>query len=314
MRPTLTCLALAALFVLTPVVAPRTAADDRDEQEARSLAVRFMKRLRETGDFQPLVSEFFPEDFAARLRMFAREQSPDSELFHICKREVLLRADDADLRRAYVVLMNLWEQQQRLGDAAWQQAKLEDIIAGNATKKGEGDVWARHLKLTEESVPEEAFRIAETDPLLKATLDLVRPRGPEVPAAGGAQADEEEVLKAAEAKLRSAVVRDLARLRALTDKFERCVALLRGAVARLRAQTESLAAAHSVSMESLEDGRARDEFHVYKLESETLEEETFSLPAGSVLIRARIYPYEMAVARVRGRLTILAVYPDLDGD
>jgi len=325
MRPTLISLALAALVVLAPPARPHTQAGGPDEREAQALAVRFMKRLRQAGDFQPLVSEFFPEDFAARLRAAARELKPDSEFFHFCERGVLLRATDADLRRAYVALMNLWEQQDRLGDAALDYTKLEGKAGALDTTKGEDVIWSRYLKLARESVPAEALRIAETDPLLKASLnidamgeaatDLARAGGEDAPAAEGEErAGGEEELRAAEKRLKASAVRDLARLRALTEKFERCVELMRGAVARLRERAASLASVHSFNVESEEGGRRGEEFNVYKLESETLEEEAFGLPAGSVLIRARIYPYEMAVTRLEGRLTILAVYPDFDGD
>ncbi len=317
MRPTLISLALAALLVLAPVARPHTQAGDRDEQEAQGLAVRFMKRLHETDDFQPLVSEFFPKDFAARLRAAVRDASPEDSSFHFCAREVLLRAPDADLRRAYLALMNFWSQQERLGDAAWGRTQLEYKIArGVDTTKGDAGAWARYLRLTADSVPEEAFRIAETDPLLKTVIDftLLTAAVAEPAAEGAEPVDEAAEAKAIYERSRAAAVRDLARLRALTEKLERCAALLRGAAAKLRAQTQSLAAAHSVNAETVEGGRRGEEFHVYKLESETLEEEAFGLPAGSVLIRARVYPYEMAVARLEGRLTILAVYPDFDGD
>jgi len=325
MRPTLISLALAALIVLTPVVAPHASADDRDEQEARALAVRFMERLRDADDFGTLMKEFFPEDFAARVRAAVRETSAEDEFFFVCDRAVLLRATDADLRRTYVALMNFLSQQDRLADAAWVRVQLEEKMGG-ADSDGGGDPWARYLRLAADSIPEEAFRIAETDPLLKTALDpeLVRTAAERLGAEGTEPADAEAEAKAAAGeeaegeaaaeRARAAAVRDLPRLRALTEKLERLAALLRGAAAKLRAQTESLAAAYSVSAESLGKGLFDRELNVYKLESETLETPALGLPAGSVLIRARIYPYEMAVARVGGRLTILAAYPDFDGD
>ena len=317
MRRTLTIIAVAAaLLVVTTSAAPAARDEAADEREARGLAVKFMKRLRETNDFGPLAAEFFPSDFAGRLRAFVREQSPDDEAFTVCDREVLLRAADADLRRAYVALMNFWNQQDLLGDAALDHAKLENRLSDDGDAGRDWDqTWKRRGKIAAEAVPEEVFRIAESDPALKLMFELVGP-GEEsegASAAGpGAQGGEVES-EQDRARMRAASIRDLARLRAVVEKLERCVALLRPAIGKLRARTESLAASHGVPVQD-PAAPARDEFKVYKLESETLESGAFGLPAGEVMTEARVYPFSMVFARLGGRLTMLAAYPDFDGD
>jgi len=45
-----------------------------------------------------------------------------------------------------------------------------------------------------------------------------------------------------------------------------------------------------------------------------LEAGAFGLQAGALLIRTRIYPYEMALTRTNGKLEMLVAYPDFDGD
>lgn len=277
-----------------------------EEREARELAVRFVKRMRETNDFSVLASEFLPEDFTGRIKELVRSESPDNEIFFLCDREVLLQSDAGELHRAYVALMNFWNQGELLHDAAWEHVKVEYQIEGKDAIQEQGS-WDRYLKLREDAVPEEAFRIAQSDPLLDALFNFVRH---DVGSNEDEKSDQDE-----EAKIKAAGIHTTARLRAFTDKMERCFPLLRGGVEKLRSETATLRAVYRIdkSPEEIKKDSA-DEFHVYHLDSETLDAETFGLPKGALMIRARIYPYEMAMTRADGRLRIIAVYPDFDGD
>lgn len=273
-----------------------------EEREAREMAVRFMKRLRETDDFDPLVSEFFVSDFVERIRLFVRAENSHEDFFVLCEREVLLQASVEDLRRAYLALMNFWNQQDRLNCAAWDHVKVQYRTEGKDALQ-EQEAWGQHLKLREEAVSEEAFRIAQSDPMLDSLFNLVRE---------DKDGDDEESLADDDAKITAFAIHDVTRLRAFTDKLERTIPLLRRGAEKLRAD---IAPAHGASEKSQADElNPEDDFRIYHFESERLETETFGLPAGTMLIRARIYPYEMALARVDGQLKILAVYPDFDGD
>jgi hypothetical protein len=297
----LVLLALAALAAAArPCAADEGEMTDAEARAARALALRFMGRLRETDDFGPLVEEFFPAGFDERLRRFVGEAPGQGEEDFLVgfDRAALLRAEPNELRRAYVALLNFWNQHHLLGDAALDYARLQCEAAGEARPCG----WGPHYGLARGAVPEEAFRIAAADPLLGAMLDIIGDDG---------EAEEGEV---AEARVNAAAVRDPARLRSFTERLERCVPLLREAVAKLRADARSYAAAHSATKSYEDMVAAHAELKVYHLSDETLEEASFGLPAGALLIRARVYPYEMAIARAGGRLTILAVYPDFDGD
>lgn len=281
---------------------------DEDGREARSLALRFVKRLREADDFAPLVGEFFPEDFAARLRRVALETPAGGEddFLFLFDRAALLRADDAELRRVYVALMNFWNQRDLLGDAAFDYADLECGLAGGERHCG----WGRHFKLAREAVPEEASRIADGDPLFGALFESFF-----ADEEGGEEPSPAEQAARAEALM----IRDAARLRAFTDRVERFVALLRRATRKLRSEAKSLAAAHDAADDYTRTAAARGEPKVYHLKGGTVGEADpgargLGLPAGALLIRARVYPFEMAMTRAEGRLKILVVYPDFDGD
>ena len=282
---------------------------DEEGREARSLALRFMERLRETDDFGPLVAEFFPEDFAERLGRVVRDAPAggDDDFLFAFDRGLLARTDASELRRGYVAFLNFWNQQDRLGDAAFDYANLECGLAGRERPCG----WGRHYALAREAVPPEAFHLAATDPLLEALFGTVG----NDEAAGTGAASEAEQAAAAQALM----IRDAARLRSFIDKLERCVAPLRAARAKLRSEAHALAAAHDEAEEFRATVAARDELKVYHLKGETVGEDgrgagDFGLPEGALLIRARVYPFELAMTRAGGRLKILAVYPDFDGD
>lgn len=280
---------------------------EEQEREARELTVSFLKRLRETDDFAPLVSEFFPADFAQRLKQFIREMPADdaeSADRLPCDRALLLRTEDGELRRAYVALMNFWNQQELLHSVAFDYVKVEYKAKGRDASQEYQEAWTRHEVTAEKAVPEEAFRIAAHDPFIEALLRLVRADDGK-----GDDADSEKA-EADKAKFEAAYIRDAARLHLFINNLERIVALLRKAVAKLRSDAKSLAASHAIQ----EEAAAEEEFKVYHLDEDRLETAAFCLPAGAVVIHARVFPFEIVMTRAEGKLRILAAYPDVDGD
>ncbi|HEX6186064.1 MAG TPA: hypothetical protein VFZ44_19400 [Pyrinomonadaceae bacterium] len=312
-----TFFALALLLTAAPLRVTRAQADapaapeemtDEEEREARALALRFMKRLRETDDFAPLVGEFFPEDFVERVRSAIRETpvGGDGDFLFAFDRTVFERADAAELRRVYVATMNFWNQQELLGNAALDYANLECGVAGEKRPCS----WGRHFQLQREAIPAEAFHVAAGDPLFEALFEALLDEG----SAGPEPSTEEQA-----AWVEATMVRDPARLRAFTDRMERCVTFMREATGKLRSEAKSLAAVHSAADDYAALVAAREELKVYKLDDDMVGEEDagvyrLGLPEGALMIRARVYPFEMVMARVEGRLKILVVYPDVDGD
>lgn len=302
---------LLTLFAVPGLTgAPRAAREMTEEEgrEARSLALRFTERLRETDDFAPLVGEFFPEDFAERLKRAALETPAggDDDFLFLFDRAVLPRADASELRRGYVALMNFWHQRDLVGGAAFDYANLECGLAAGERPCGRG----RHFKLAREAVPGEASRIADGDPLFGALLASFFDDE-----AGGDEPSPEEQA----ARIEALMIRDVARLRAFTERMERFVPLLRRAAGKLRSEAKSLAAARGDAEEYAAIVAAREGLKVYYLKGETVGEadsgaRALGLPSGALLIRARVHPFELAMSCVQGRLKILVVYPDFDGD
>lgn len=280
---------------------------DDEEREARSLAVTFVQRLRETDDFAPLVAEFFPEDFEQRVKQFIRDAPPDDAeggLPILCDHALLLRSETGELRRLYVALMNFWNQQDLLHDAARDYALVKLKATGRDASIEHLQAWDRGSERARKAVSEEAFRVAKTDPFLKMMFILVRDDYDK----GDTNLEGDE--KALRARYEAAYIRDAARLHSFVEKLERSVVLLREGVSKLRADAKSLAASHVIEQEATRE----DNFKVYHVGDVTLEAPAFGLDAGALLIQARIFPFELAMTRVEGRLRILAVYPDTDGD
>lgn len=305
-------LTLVTLLAAAPTrVSAATELTDEDEREARELAVSFVKRLREADDFGPPVKEFFTEDFEQRVKQFIRDAPPDDSEggFPVpFDRALLLRAEAGELRRLYVAMMNFWNQLDLMHRAAWDYAVVEYRTVGRDATDEHAEAWARHTEVAKKAVPDEAFRVAESDPLLNMAFGLVRDDYSDSDSGAGG----EENLEEDKAKFKAVSIHDAARLRSFVEKLERCVALMREGVAKLRSDAKSLAAAHVVKGNAA--AANSDEFKVYHLDDKTLEAAAFGLPSGALLIQARIFPFELAMTRVEGRLRILAVYPDFDGD
>ena len=301
-------LTLVTLLAAAPVRG--LAAEEMTEEEgreARALAVNFLRRLRETDDFAPLVSEFFPEDFEQRLKQFVRDapqEDAENGLPIPCDRALLLRSEPGELRRLYVAMMNFWNQSHLLHETAWDYAVVEFEAAGRDALGEHAKAWDRRGELARAAVPEEAFRVAEGDPFLKMMFGLVREDD------AGADSNLEDDEKEFKAKYEAVYMRDAARLRSFVEKLEGCVSLMREGVAKLRSDAKSLAASHCIE----KDGTNEEDFKVYHVDDQTLEAPAFGLDAGALLIHARIFPFELAMTRAEGKLRILAVYPDSDGD
>lgn len=291
-------------------------ASAEEEREARELAVRLVHRLRETDDFDPIVAEFFPADFAERLRQFLLSQPTNSEVFSFYEHAAVSLARADDLRRLYVALLNFWNQQEILGAAAWDYVKIEVATRGGSVAQDQ-EAWARHYRVQKGAVSAEAYRIASGDPLLELLFKDFISHGINDGEVSEGHADEQkEDATTDPAKFRARyAIRDTARLRVFTEQLERCIPLLRKASEKLRSEMKALAAAHAVPDDPAKyEPTSGDPFRVYHLESEMLKTEAFGLRAGTLVIKARIRPYEMALARLDGRLTILAVYPYFDND
>jgi hypothetical protein len=266
-----------------------------EEREARALAVRFMKRLNAADDCGPLVDEFFVEDFPERFKQFLREIKVKDKDLQVFTLDVLMRADHNDLRRAYIALLNFYNLQDLLRDAAIDYvAAVHGITDWVELHKPAGEALRRQI--TEDALTPEFFAAAKNDAALAALVNLfVR--------------DDDEGEENCEEKIEAGQVCTPERFRRLTAELEKCVGLMRAAVGRLRGGLSKLGTTAQAAGEW-----DRDKYLIYKFSTSTLESEVAGYPRGTRLVAARIFPFEMLMIRQGGRFRMLAVYPDFDGD
>lgn len=278
-----------------PAAQQETELTPEEEREARALAVRFMKRLNAADDCGPLVDEFFVEDFPERFKRFLKEIKVKDKDLQVFTLDVLMRADHHDLRRAYVALLNFYNLQDMLRDAAIDYAAaVNGITDWVELHKPTGEALRRQI--TEDALTPEFFAAADNDPALDALVNLfVRDDD------GG----EENYGK----EMESIQIRTLERFRRLTAELEKCVGLMRAAVGRLRGGLSNLGTTAQAAGE-----RDRYKCVIYKSWASVLESEVAGYPRGTRLAVARIFPFEMLMIREDGRFRMLAVYPDFDGD
>ncbi len=271
------------------------------EQEATDFTVRLMKRLNETDDFAPLLDEFFISDFTGRLKQFIREQDFTDEDFRELglERQILLQADDADLRRAYVALLNFWNLRDVLDDTAWDYVSVTNEIK-DRVELYKPPYEQLHRKIMEDALTPDYVSTAKSDPLVAALVFGLVLDSPDE------EAGDEEVHKSVIIANR---INSIARLRDFTSTLEKCVALMRAGVTKLREEQKLKARFPRLLPE-----RDRETYHIYKSWMTTLETGAAGFPAGTQFFFTRIFPFEILMTRRDGQLLIVAVYPDIDGD
>lgn len=271
------------------------------EQEAKDFTVRLMKRLDEKDDFAPLIDEFFIKDFTGRFKQFIREQDftdEDMREFGLEPR-ILFEADEADLRRAYVALLNFWNLRDVLDDTATDYVSVTNEIKDRVELYKPPYEQLRR-KIKEDALTPDYVSTAKSDPLLAALVFGLVLDSP------NEEAIDEEAHKSVIIANR---INSLARLRDFTSTLEKCVSLMRAGVTKLREEQKLKARFPKFLPE-----RDRETYHIYKSWTTTLETGAAGFPAGTQFFFTRIFPFEILMTRRDGQLRIVAVYPDIDGD
>jgi hypothetical protein len=264
-----------------------------EEREARALTERLVARLRETGDAGPLAPELFAEDFAERVREFVRAKPRGLQVFaSFIDPQVVVQADPADIRRVCLALLNLQVQQDL---ASNYESRIIYGPEFGVRPTSELKYEPNHLTLSA-SLPKDFFKPGG-DPLLRLLKAGFFGR--------------EEELEGIDEKVKAARVVSVERLRSFTAELEACVEALRRAVGRLRAEAESKARGADIAPGGWHKLAGRG---VYKVESEIVRREVFGIPAGTLLVRVSLYPYVFVLARREGRLRVIGIMPDFDGD
>ena len=279
-----------------PPAAPQeTELAPEEEREARALAVRIMERLNAADDCGPLVDEFFVEDFPERFKRFLKEIKVKDKDLQVFTLGVLMRADHHDLRRAYVALLNFYNLQDLLRDAAIDYvAAVHGITGWTELHSQAGEALRRQI--AEDALTPEFFGAVGSDPVLAALVNLF-------------VKDDDEGEENYGKEIETLQIRTLERFRRLTAELEKCVGLMRAAVERLRDGLSKL----GTTAQAL-GKQDRYKCVIYKSWASVLESEVAGYPRGTRLAVARIFPFEMLMIHRGGRFRMLAVYPDFDGD
>lgn len=276
-----------------------------DGCEAARLAVRFVRRLEETGDAAPLVAEFFLPDFAERFQKFLREGGLMEEgdpVFFAVSRDTLTAAEPADVRRTFVALLNFWHHFCRFGDAVDDATEARHDLVSVLAEDKDGRLRRAVQKA---ALPPAFFDTLKSDPLLAMLQDLYDGGGASSVEDGeGEGGDGGEALMLS--KFVAASVRTVARLRTLTEKVERVASLMRAATDKLRDELRAYP--------DRSPARETDLGDVYRVETATYGREFMGFPAGTPFISARLFPYVVVAVRVEGGLKVVGVLPDFDGD
>lgn len=295
-----TALALIVLVAMGGAARPAAARQEEagkltpdERREAVELTERLVAKLRETGDAGPLAPELFVEDFAQRVQEFVRTKPRGLEVLAlVIEPEVVLQADASDIRRVCIALLN-FQVQRDLAANYGSRIAYGPEFGVKATYELKYE--PHHLTLRD-ALPADFFN-SGGDPLVEAIK------------AGffGREAE----LEGIEERLKAAKVLSVERLRSFTAELENCVEGLRRAVEKLRSEAETKARGADIAPGGWHKLEGRG---VYKVELEILRREVFGLPAGTRTIRVRLYPYVFALARRDGKLRVIGVMPDFDGD
>lgn len=270
-----------------------------DECEAARLAVRLVKRLQEAGDASPVVEEFFLPDFAERFQKFIRAGQLGEQydlLFAVVSREALTGASPADLRHAFVALVNAWhhggEFSAAVSDVTEARHNLVSVLAD--------DNWRLRKTVEREALPPALLEVCKGDPLLAMVAEAFTGGGDDE------DEDEDEGDAAALAKIKSVSVQSVERLRSLSEKLEKCVALMREATRKLREELKAYPGRDVHRTTDLDD--------VYRVETSSYAKETLGFPARTRFIQARLHPYVVVMVPAEGQLKVIGILPDFDGD
>jgi hypothetical protein len=142
----------------TPGTAQEEKLTPEEESEARALIEEFIKRLEETEDVTPLLSDLYIDDFAERLR----EDAAVEKLFPLAvKREVAAQATPDEIRRMYAASINGSYMAMRLLIAAELKRKQERL------KGQEND----EEPTIEELLTPALIKLIQSDPVLNAVLE-----------------------------------------------------------------------------------------------------------------------------------------------
>lgn len=268
-----------------------------EEEEARSLVMRFNERLRETTDLGPIIDELFVHDFSERLN----RQPTGFLLWCFLSKNVIAEAGRDKLRRSYVAWMNFYELVFRLYQA----------IAALKKQSGDGEVEDR-LKIGDALSPE-IIRVLLGDPVMaklyREGLDdeSTQEDNNGQPATSGDSSQAEDTASQtknndATEKSEDTIINNLSQLEAVSSTLEKAVALMRSRLASLAAVAPNWPGDEATKTQ-------RDSLELYLASSE---QDLDGSHEDARVIKVAAMPFSLRLIRVDGQLKILSadIYVD----
>lgn len=290
---TLIALLLMLTLTLTALGSPRKEAEEAaaardekitpdEEREARELAALFVERWQETEDINPLIGEFFVQDFTDRLHY-----QPQILYFGELKNEQLLLENPDDLRRHYVAMTNF----------LYLLFRLEEIYAPLLkSEEGQAEMDVRQM------LPASVLNVFRSNPIMNALMSEEDGNQAEGQTEGSTQRADSE----ADARL----IKNIEELRSLTSTLEQANALLR---AHLKTLPHTLSINETMANRQ-DDTQSSDNENDDPLNPRIylLSEDFYGYPKGTRLICLNVMLFHVDLVRVEGRLKVLSVYLQTD--
>jgi hypothetical protein len=258
-----------------------------EEQEAREMVERFIRRMQETGDIAPLIGELFVSDYAARLQQEALAMP-----LPMLSRSAVEQASREELVRYQLAFNNsLYVAGQLFLNYKTSHPAEDDV-----------DEWGAAY-YTRMLLPD-IIELCKADPVLKMLFEEDTPgrageNRPEAssPEASGVIDHDDEPIRTVE------------QLRSFTSTLEQAIALARRHIA-----------ASPVKPSLIERHKGANDEANWTAEREAmkprvwlmLNRDSYGYPKGTRIICVNALIYHMDLIRVDGELKVLALYLDMD--
>jgi hypothetical protein len=259
-----------------------------EEQEAREIAERLIRRLQETNDLAPLIGELFVPDYAARLQQEAAEKP-----LPLLSRSAVEQASQEELVRYQLAFNN----------SLYAAGQLFLVYkTSHPSEDEEEEEWgAAYYK---RMLPPDIIELCKADPILKMLFEEETPERAGENRPEASSPEESGVIDHDDEPIRT-----VEQLRSFTSTLEQAVALARRHVA---------ASPVKLSLTDRHKG-ANDEAN-WTAEREAmrprawlmLNRDSYGYPKGTRLICVNALIYHMDLIRVDGKLKVLALYLDMD--
>jgi hypothetical protein len=257
-----------------------------EEQEAREVAERFIRRMQETHDLAPLLGEMFVPDYAARLR-----QEASNKPLALMSRSAAAQASREELVRYQLALNNSLYLASLIFLAYQTSHPAEDV---------DQEWGAAYYK---RMLPPDIIELCRHDPILKVLFEEEIDEGADENRPAASSPEKPDVIDHDDEPIRS-----VEQLRSFTSTLEQAITLARRHLA---------AAPRKLTWPERHKGANEEENWTaerreLKPRAWTLTQEFYGYPKGTRLFCVSVAVYHMDLIRVDGKLKVLAL--DLDTD